>query len=65
MEEVKVQHVMMGEINVVSAYSCKERTKHSCKTKNMKAHKNFNNCIENKEVKSLDNWVCMNILIWN
>ena len=43
----------------------RKETKHGCKTKNTKARKNFNNCIENKEVKSLNNWVCINMLIWN
>ena len=35
------------------------------KTKNTKARKNFNNYIENKEVKGSNNWVCINVLTWN
>ena len=42
----------------------KKEMKHSCKTKNTKTRKNFNNFIENKEVKSLNNWVCIKMLIW-
>ena len=35
--------------NVISAYGCKESTKNTvAKTKNPRARKNFNNCIENK-----------------
>ena len=41
------------------------KNEHSCKTKNTKARKNFNNCIENKEVKSSNKWVCVDVLIWN
>ena len=51
---------------IISAYGRKERTKNTvAKTKNPKARKNFNNYIKNKEVKSSNNWVCINVLIWN
>ena len=54
-------------ISVISTYGCKEciKKKHSCKNKEHKARKNFNNCIGNKWVKSPYSWVCKNMLIWN
>ena len=35
------------------------------KKKNTKARRNFNNHMENKEIKSSNKWVCINVLIWN
>ena len=52
--------VMLDQLMVA-----RKKTEYSCKTKNMKTHKNFNNFIENKEVKCSNNWVCINVLILN